>query len=132
MLKTVSFVGTCAARSTKVLTSPNISHPYNIKRIRARFPSGCDNKVKLRFIISPDADTPTTGIPNGSSILKDYGQVDYIVGDKDAKDMQHEVAVTEGNTYLKVHAENDDYFEHLIDVQIYIETRERKEVEDAG
>ena len=125
-MKTVSFSGTCTARAEKVLVSPFISHPFTIKRIHCRFPKGCDDKMKLRFYVSPDKDAPTSGEPNGSSMLRDYGQVDYILGDGDTKDMDHEVEMSEGGSYLKVWAVNTDYYPHLIDVQMYIEVIDRK------
>lgn len=126
-MKTVSFSGTCAARSTKVLVTPRIGHPYLIDKIHARFPIGCDDKMKLRFYVSTDDNAPAAGAPSDISMLRDYGHVDYITGDGDVKDMKHNLEVAEAGTYLKVFAENADYYPHLIDVQIYIEPIVRKE-----
>ena len=84
---------------------------------------GCLNRVNLRFFISPDNDTPSTGPPNGYSMLREHGQVDYIVGDGDQKDMHHEVEVQSSGTYIKVYAVNDDFYDHLVDVQMTLEPK---------
>lgn len=120
MRKTVSFVGTVSARSKLTLVAHRISTAYKIKRIRAKFGEGNVNALLLRFFHSLDDEAPTDGAPNGISLLADYGQVDYIVGNADDKDMDHEVFIEEAGGFLKVYADNQDYFEHLVDVQIYI------------
>jgi hypothetical protein len=38
----------------------------------------------------------------------------------------HEVDVNESGTYLKVYAKNDDFSDHGVDVQVTIDTRERR------
>jgi len=75
----------------------------------------------LRFFISLDNHAPTTGLPSGISILRDYGQVDYLVGDDVIKTIRHDLENPEGGAYLKVHATNNDYYDHAIDVQMTIE-----------
>lgn len=125
-MKTVSFYGTCTAGSSKVLVSKHIGHPYNVTRIRARFAQGSNNTLKLAFYISPDNDAPATGSPTGVSMLQGYGQVDYVVGNDDTKDMPHNVKQHESGSYLKVYAQNSDGFDHSLDVQITIEELERK------
>jgi hypothetical protein len=124
-MKTVSFFGTCTASSTKVLVSKHIGHPYEVKRISARFANGCNNLITNEFYISPDSDAPSTGKPNGISLLKDYGQVDYVTGNDDTKKMEHDVEMPESGSYLKVYADNSDTFDHSIDVQIEIEEKRR-------
>ena len=124
-MKTVSFNGVCPARSSLVLSTPRITHPYGITRIHVRFPVGCINELKLRFYTSPDDDVPSTGPPNGASMLREYGQVDFIVGDGDSKNMEHDLDVDESNTWLKVYAVNDDYYDHEVDVQMTIEPKKR-------
>lgn len=125
-MKTVSFSGTCSARSQIVLVTPRITYLYVVSKIHCRFPVGCINLLRLRFYVSPDDDAPSTGAPNGFSMLRELGQVDYILGDGDEKDMVHEIEVDESGTYLKVYAVNDDYFPHLIDVQMTLEPMTRK------
>jgi len=125
-MKTVSFFGTCPARGSIVLVTPKITYPYVVKKIHCRFPLGCENKLKLRFYVSRDDDAPSSGAPNGYSMLREHGQVDYIVGDNDEKTMEHEVEVTERGSWLKVYGENSDYFSHQIDVQITIQVKERE------
>lgn len=124
-MKTVSFNGTCTAGASKVLVSKHIGHPYKVTRIRARFAQGCNNTLKLAFYMSPDNDAPAAAAPNGMSMLQGYGQVDYVVGNDDTKDMPHTLTVRESGTYLKVYAQNSDAFDHTIDSQITIEELER-------
>lgn len=107
------------------MASPRITHPYSVRGIDAKFASGCENLMSLRFYTSADDQAPTSGAPSGVSILADYGQVDYVVGDNDAKHLVHDVMVAEGGSFLKVYADNDDYFDHDVDVQMTIEEVER-------
>ncbi len=60
-------------------------------------------------------------------MLQDYGQVDYVVGNDDTKDMQQDVSMHESGSYLKVYAQNSDTFDHTIDAQVTIEEKERTE-----
>ena len=120
-MKTLSFYSICPASSHLTLVSPRITHAYRFKRIRARFVAGCNDLMKLRFLIGNDKAASTTAVPSGLSILAEYGQVDYIVGDDDAKDMNNWIDVVERGSYIKVHAENGDTSEHRVDVQIEIE-----------
>ena len=124
-MKTVSFSGSCLARAEKVLVTPRITYPYTVKRIHCRFPVGTINLLLLRFFVSKDDDAPSSGAPNGYSMLRELGQVDYIRGEADEKTLEHEVEVEGEGTYLKVYAVNDDYYNHDIDVQMTIEPRER-------
>ena len=123
-MKTIAFFGTCEARSTKVLVSLRISRPFRLKGIHAKFPSGCENLVALRFYAANDDEAPSSGAPSGLSMLADYGQVDYVVGDGDTKRMEHEVEIDFGGSYLKVYANNTDFWPHGVDVQMFIEDLE--------
>jgi len=120
-MKTISFVAECAARSKKTLVSKRINHAYKLKRIVASFEQGASQEMKLRFYVSLDESAPTTAAPSDVSILRDYGQVDYIIGEASQKQMEHELEVAEKGSYLKVFADNEDFFAHLIDVQMYID-----------
>jgi len=127
MKKTVSFFAACEARSEKTLVSQRITTPYVVRRIRASFAMGCENLHQLEFFIGDDSDAPSAGRPGGSNLLQDYGQVRYVAGDGEVVLMEHEVPVLQGNTWLKVYANNTDYYAHDINVQITIETQERRE-----
>lgn len=126
MRKTVSFYGTCSSRSELTLVSEPITHPFRVKKIRAKFAGGCENKVRLEFVLAADNDAPVTGRPNGSSLLADYGQVSYLVGNDEVVVLEHEVDSREGNAYVKVYAFNGDWYDHDVLVQITIETLERR------
>ena len=125
-MKTITFFGTCSAGASKVLVSKRIGHPYNLKHIDARFAQGCNNLLALRFYKSMDNNAPAAGEPEDVSILRDYGQVDYVVGNDDTKRMDHDLEVSESGSFVKVYAVNTDTFDHSIDVQIRIDDKPRK------
>lgn len=124
-MKVVTFHGTCAAAASVVLVSQRISTPFKLKNISARFAQGCNNLLALRFYNGDDSDAPAAGPPNGISMLRDYGQVDYIVGNDDTKSLDHDLNVEESGTFLKVYAVNTDPFVHSVDVQMTIKELER-------
>jgi len=121
MRKTIAYYGTCAARSRVTLASKRIKQPYYVRQIQATFAPGCLNLVQLSFHASLDASVPTSARPDDPSILAENGQVDYLVGDGDIKIVRHDLEIDEGGTYLKVHAYNQDWYDHAIDVQIEID-----------
>lgn len=116
-----SFFGTVAASSNVTLVSRKITAPFITKKIRASFPLNVNRTLQLSFFISPDAEAPTALRPNGSSLLAQLGQVDFVTGDDEIKEFDVEVENKTGNSFLKVFAENSDSFEHTIDVQIAIQ-----------
>jgi len=120
-MKTLSFFGTCGAGAEKCLASGKIQYPFRLVKIRAKFAAGCENLLKLRFFACLSDDEPSSGTPEGVSLLADNSYVDYLVGEADAKDLEHDVEVPEGNMYLVVHGENGDFFDHQMDVQLGIE-----------
>jgi len=120
-MKTVAFYGTVSANSELTLVSPRICSGFALKRILVTFAPGCENLVALRFFYSLDDHAPSSGYPSGINVLRDYGQVDYVVGDDVQKNLDHEVEILEGGAYLKVHADNDDSYPHSVDVQMFIE-----------
>lgn len=124
-MQTVSFFGLCGAGASKVLVSKHIGHPYMLKHISARFAQGCNNLLSIRFFKSSDKNAPAAAAPSGISVLREYGQVDYVVGNDDTKELDHELKVAESGSFLKVYAVNADTFDHSIDVQMTIEEIER-------
>jgi hypothetical protein len=119
--KTIAFYGTCSARSELVLVSRRIGQPFRLRKIHARFADGCQNLLALAFVVSPDAQAPSSGRPTGVSLLAETGQVDYVVGNNDSKDLEHTVELRQSGLYAKVHADNDDFYAHAVDVQLTIE-----------
>jgi hypothetical protein len=57
----------------------------------------------------------------------DYGQVNYLRGDGVQVEVEHEIQVSEGGSFLKIYAVNDDWFPHAIDVDVEIEVEEDRE-----
>jgi len=119
--QTISFFGTVPANSNITLVSKRITLPFRTKKIRASFAPGVQRLMKLYYFISFDPSAPTTEEPKGSNILSSLGQVNYITGDDEFKDLVHEVECKESGAYLKIYAVNTDSFEHTIDSQITIE-----------
>lgn len=126
MRKTVSFYGTCGARDVLTLVSQPITHPFVTRRVRVKFADGCVNVVKVEVLIAADAEAPASGRPNGTSLLDDYGQVRYVVGNSEVVVLEHEVEVPHGNSYIKVYADNRDYYAHDVLVQVMIDSMERR------
>lgn len=120
-MKIVSFFGSVTAGQSNTFVSPLISSKYIIKKIRASFALGCDNLCVLRFFKSMDDYAPADGLPTGDNLLKDYGQVDYVIGNDEVIEMEHEVDQATGNSFLKVCAGNADSVAHSVNVQITIE-----------
>lgn len=120
-LITASFQGTVAANSKKTLRSNRIDLPFGTKRIRAAFALGCNRLLRLSFYISPDQSTPTTEPPTGINIFAQLGASQYITGEDNIIDFQHEIGIKTAGYYLKVYADNQDTYEHTIDAQITIE-----------
>ena len=126
-LITISFFGTASASSTKTLVSKKIGVPFITRKIRQSYAPGVNRTMTTKFIISPDDAAPTTEEPSGVNILAQTGQVSYITGDDEIKEFSQETEITESNKYIKVYAENDDTFDHTIDVQITLELLPRIE-----
>jgi len=120
-LMTVPFFGTCLASSEVTLVSKRINVPFRVARIRASFALNNNRTLLLRFFVSPDDTAPTTGKPTGVSILAERGQVDYITGDYEVKEFPTEILFKEAGYYIKVHATNNDTFDHTVDAQITVE-----------
>jgi hypothetical protein len=119
--KCISFYGTCPPRGEITLVSGRISSAYTLAHIRARFAAGCQNLLAIRLFNGDDNTAPTTGPPSGLSLLRDYSPIDYLVGDDDTKDLDHQAPVHERGTWLKVYATNADYYSHAVDVQLTID-----------
>lgn len=126
MLKVVSFFGSADARGEVTLVSDIIGHPFILRSIRVRFALGCENLVLVRFYSSNDDSAPTSGKPMGANLLSDYGHVDYLSGDDEPVQLHHEILVDVANTWLKVHATNNDYFDHNVSCQMEIDTLPRE------
>jgi len=122
MRKTIAYYGTAGSRSEVVLSSRAIQYPYRVLTTKARFAPGTQNLLRIRLLLAADDSTGTGASVSGVSMLGDNGQVDYLVGDNDSKTIDHEVIQQTGGSYLKVHATNDDWYDHAVDVQITIET----------
>lgn len=120
-MKVLSFYDTCDARSTKVISSKRIKFRFRTKRFIFTFPLGCQNLLELSIYQSLDNDCPSSGKPNGISVLSENSNVDYVVGEGSQKILNHEVEVPEAGSYIKIYADNDDFYDHAIDVQVEIE-----------
>jgi len=118
--KTIMFAGLCLARSVLTLPSQRITRPFRLSMVTIRFPAGTQNLVTIRLYQADDNQAPTTGRPSGVSLLQDFGQVDYVRGDGVQVTLLHTIDVAPAGAYLKVHADNTDWYDHTVDVDIQI------------
>jgi hypothetical protein len=121
VLKTVSFYGTAPARSGVTLLSKRVSTSFRLRGIVVTFPVGTLNLLTLRFYASLDQQVPTITEPSGVSLLRDYGQIDYLAGDGEQLSILHSVQMAEAGSYLKVWAQNADWYDHAVNVQMTLE-----------
>jgi len=121
MRKTIAFFGVCSARSELTLVSPRIARSFSTVRFQAEFADGVNDFMQIKFFVGPGDFAPSSGEPDGHSLLSDYGQVDYIVGDGFNKDFDHEVKIAESGSFLKVYANNTDYYDHDVIALVTIE-----------
>ncbi len=119
---TIAFNGTVTANDELTLVSKRLNFPYTVKRLISSFALGTDRTTRIRFFTSLDDEAPFSGLPVGRNLLLPYGQVDYLVGDDEQKDVPHEALQSESGSHVKVHAENLDTFDHSVDVLVVIET----------
>ena len=126
--KTVMFAGTCSARSELTLVSHRIMRPFQTKTFTIRFPTGTNNLMSLRFYYAGDPEAPASGRPSGISLLQDYGQVDYVRGEGIQITLDHVVADVHAGGYLKVYANNTDFYDHAVDVDIEIQVEDDGEI----
>ncbi len=127
MFQTISFVGTVAAGSEKVLVSRILGFPFTVRKVTANFSLNQNRTVKISFFHSPDEDAPSSGKPSGSNLLQYSSNQPYLVGDDDSKNLRLDHFASSWPTWLKIHADNSDGFEHDIDCQIEIEIKTKKE-----
>lgn len=125
MILSVPFYGTCSARSELVIVSQRITYPFVVRELQYRFPLGCQNLMQLKFFLSEDSSEPSSGEPSGFSLLSLHSDVDYVVGDNSGDVFEHNVSVDHGNSYLKMYANNTDYYDHDVIARITIEAKER-------
>jgi len=120
--KTICFYGNCPARSRVTLVSKRIRYAYELVGIAATFATGCNNELQLSFFVGADDSAPASA-PAELSVLQENGQVSYLVGEGETKWLEHGVVVSDIGSYLKVHAYNQDWYDHAVDVQITLEAK---------
>lgn len=125
----MSFSGSVAALSRATLVSKFINYPYRVVQFSASFALGTNRTLRLSPLIDRDASAPTTLPIMGTNLLAQTGEVEFIVGDDERKVMTLGVEQIGRGTFLKVHANNLDTFDHTIDAQITIEILELEEKE---
>ncbi len=126
----ISFYGTVAAAATAVLISKRINVPFRVRRVRVSFPLNTNRTVQISFLIAEDNDATNTAAPTGANILAQLGQVEYLVGDDEIKDLPVELEVEASGKYIKLRAVNSDTFEHTVDAQMIVELLPRKTLID--
>jgi len=123
-LYTLIFHDTVSALSEKTLVSDRIRWKFRIHRIQVAFPPGANRLVKIKVFYSPDSNAPSTGEPSGTNLFAQWGPQDYIVGDDALIEFPHRISPDGRGLFLKVYADNEDTYEHTIDVRLTIEKLE--------
>lgn len=121
MLRSVPFYSTVDASSVKNLTSKRIGFPYIIRKINISYDLGQEFLVQHKFFASLDDNTPSSGEPSGTNILETLGQVGYLVGDGEDEEIGVGYRVDFAGSYIKIHANNTDSFEHHVNAVIEID-----------
>jgi len=129
-LATIPFFSTVAASATAVLISKRINVPFKVKAVRVSFPLNMNRTVQFSFFVSDDNDTINTARPTGANIFAQLGQVEYLVGDDETKELPVELEVEQAGKYIKLMVVNADTFEHTIDAQMIVELLPRKSLVD--
>lgn len=128
---TIAFYDTVAAHSKKTLVSKRITTPFELQRVKASFALNTNRRLRIEFVISPDDSTPSDKPLTGFNVLSELGQVEFLVGDDDMKEVPMRIAVKVAGMYVKVFASNLDSYEHTIDAQAFILTKKRAAAEPA-
>ena len=118
---TINFIDTVNGEHQKTLVSQHIQRAYKIKRLTATFAPGANRQLYLRFFISLDSTAPTTSQPTGTNILAQHSQQSYIIGDDCTIEFNLDVPYSERSSWIKVHANNDDSYQHSIIAAVEIE-----------
>lgn len=122
MKYTMIFSGNCSANGELTLASKRINFPFRTKKFVASFALGTNRTLQLRYFLSPDASEPTFGLPTGINILGLFGEDPYLIGDDEAKAIEHESEIKQRGYYIKVYAKNTDNFDHTVDAFVVIES----------
>lgn len=125
-ITTLAFHGTVDANSNKTLVSKRITVPFVTHKLKASFALNCNKLLRIEFFVSPDDSTPTAKPLTGISLLSELGQVSYLVGDDEDKEVPLKVLVDSAGMFLKVYAQNTDSWAHTIDAQIFIQSLTRE------
>lgn len=128
---TIAFFDTVAAHSKMTLVSKRITVPFELQRVKASFALNTNRQLRIEFVISPDDSTPTDKPLTGFNVLSELGQVEFLVGDDDTKEVPMRIDVRVAGMYVKVFANNLDSYDHTIDAQAFILTKERFVAEPA-
>lgn len=121
LTQTISFLGFVPPNSNRTFVSQRLTLPFKTKKIAASFTPGVWRLLNLQFFLSRDPEAPTLAPPQGVNILSSHGQVNFLTGDEDRKELEHEVEFSESGGYVKVYATNTDTFEHVVDAQVTIQ-----------
>ena len=120
IFSSIPFFDTCLAGSKKTITSKIITRPFILLSLKASFALGTNRLLLLQFYVSPDDEVPTSVPPNGYNLLSVYGQVSYLTGDNEQKELKHNAFIQDSNVFLKIFATNTDGFDHTIDASFTI------------
>jgi len=124
-IQTILFRGTVTANSQLVLVSQRIDAPFRTLYFRLSFALNTNRTVDVQFVVA-EGNSATYAIATlEQDLFRQLSQSNLLFGDDQDIDIDHVVDIPRAGMFLKVVADNNDAFDHVIDAQIAIEMFER-------
>ena len=124
---TLLFHGVVSANGELTLVSKRLTFLYRTMAFGISFPLNTNRTVFATFIISMDPNAPTIGRPQGVDVFGTHGQVPFITGDDETHVFYHETITIQSGSFIKLHLDNTDGFDHTIDAFAELEIQGRPE-----
>lgn len=120
-LHTIPFSGVCSAQSTLALHSGIIPYDFRIRRFDVHFAAGCINLLQLSLFADVGSRGDSNNEPDGINVLRDLGQVNYVVGEGLSKSLPLFWESEGKNSSIAIYANNNDFDDHYVDAEVVIE-----------
>lgn len=118
---TINFRASLGAGLSACYVSNRLGQPFLTKLVRAKFALNQNGLLHLYFFVSTTSNTPATLPEDGTNLLRAHGDIDYIAGDDEIKELSIEVPVTHRGGYIKLFAVNNDVNALTVDAQVMLE-----------
>jgi len=118
---TVNFVAQIAASTAQTFISRLIKRNFFLLGVRMSFNLGQDRKVHHYISVSEDDSLPGSLPISGFNPLSEFSEYDYLTGNDDFKEVYCYAPSRRRDSYIKLFVDNQDVFEHDVDVQVFLE-----------